>query len=305
MDKNKEKEELQRSIAEIMRDPAQRHSLAEFIVEYIEPNHIPTTLMSALLDTRVLNPGDLLVKKIVKGIKVHTMVPGQIPLKHEVTVSERANYVEDYAVTGVNVSEWDLKNGDVGTVESLRIRMQQAISDYFMTKVFTALSTIWTEANTPDNYTDCGGSVTATALEDMIDYINLHTPGAKAIVGTKAAITPITKFAAWTNDGTHYDASQDVINEIHRTGRVGMYYGVPLVEIPNPKNDPESNSFLVPSDKILIIGEKVGEFVTMGSPEYSQYTDPKPIPAMFVMQMMYRFGMIIDNAEGIGVLKVS
>jgi hypothetical protein len=49
-------------------------AIAQLMVEYIEPEHIATDFISMLLNTRSLNAGDSIVKKIRKGIKVHTLV---------------------------------------------------------------------------------------------------------------------------------------------------------------------------------------------------------------------------------------
>ena len=74
-----------------------REALAQMIVEYVAPGHIATDFISMLMNSRSLNPGDSLVKKIRKGINVRTLVPGAIHLANEITVSDRINYVLDGA----------------------------------------------------------------------------------------------------------------------------------------------------------------------------------------------------------------
>jgi hypothetical protein len=92
---------VKEAIAGLMQDKGKREALAELIVEYIEPQHVTNQVMNQILTTRNMNPGDQLIKKVRKGIKVWTHVPGSIGLQSEVTVSERANYILDYAIVGL------------------------------------------------------------------------------------------------------------------------------------------------------------------------------------------------------------
>lgn len=214
------------------------------------------------------------------------------------------NYILDGSIVSVTANDWELQSGELGTVDSIRNEMQASLRDHIMNKVFTALTTVWTASNTPANFTDVGTAVTKTALDAMIETINQTTAGAKAIVGTRSALQPIMTFVGWdTYSGT--DAMiQGLSEELRRTGWVGQYLGVPLVVVRQQYNNPEDYTALIPEDKILIIGENVGEFVTFGSPQISEYVDPKPVPPQWYLRLYQQYGMLIDNAMGIGVLKV-
>jgi hypothetical protein len=87
---------LKEAFASLVKE-GKREALAQLIVEYVQPEHIATDFISLLMNSRSLNPGDSLVKKIRKGIKVHTLVPGAIHMANEITVSDRINYVLDGA----------------------------------------------------------------------------------------------------------------------------------------------------------------------------------------------------------------
>lgn len=296
-------DKLKQAIAAIMVDKNRREALAEMIVEFVQPNHIVTDVIGLLLNTRQLNPGDSLVKKIRKGIDVRTLVPGQIPLASEITVSDRINYVLDTGIVKVTYNEWELESGEIGTVEEIRREMLLKLKDYYMTKVFTALSTVWNASNTPNNYTSVGGTITSTALEDAIDRINQTTPGAKAVVGVRSAMTPITKFGAFWNDGGSNTVGVDSqLEEIVQRGMLGKYYGVPLIVLDQVWDNLEDYNTLIPTDKVLVIGENVGEFITYGSEKSSQFDDPRVVPPQWVLQTYQQFGMLIWNAGGIYVI---
>lgn len=294
---------VKEAAAALMNDKSQRDSFAEMITEYVQPNHITTDFVGMLLNTRRLSPGDSLVKKLRKGLEVHTLVPGAIHMAHEVTVTDRVNYILDGADVKVTWNEWELESGEIGTVDEIRREMLAKLKDYFYNKVFTSLTTVWTAINTPSNFISLGTAVTATALENAIDRINETTPGVKAVIGTRAAMTPITKFGAFWNDGGSQWAGIDSqLQEVLQRGMLGRYYGAPLIAIDQIYDNLESYSPLLPTDKILVIGENVGEFITYGDVKTKQYDDPRPTPPQWFLELYQQFGMLIWNAQGIYVI---
>jgi len=300
MDTNKE---LNQAVAELMKS-GDRQALAEMIVEYIQPNHITIDFVSMLLNSRSLKPGDSLVKKLRKGLEVHTLVPGSIHLAHEITVSDRVNYVLDGSDVKATWNEWEMENGEIGTVDEIRTEMMAKLKDHWQNKVFTALSTVWTAVNTPSNFINVGGAITATALEDAIDRINETTGGVRAVVGSRAAMTPITKFGAFWSDtsGTKTAVSDPAVEEIRQTGMLGRYYGTSLVTLNQIYDNLEDYQPLIPTDKILVIGENVGEFVTFGDVKTKQYSDMRPTPPQWFMELWQQYSLMIWNAQGLYVL---
>lgn len=303
-----DEKQLKETVASFAKDRAQRDALAELIVEYIQPEHIATDFVSMLLNSRSLKKNDMLVKKVRKGINVRTLVPGAIHMASEVTVSERANYILDGADVKVTYNAWELEAGNIGTVDEIRAEMAAKLKDFYLNKVFTALSTVWTAGNTPSNFTSVGGAITATALETAIDQINQTTSGVKAVVGVRSAMTPITKFGAFWNDGNtvgtdaQWAGIDSQLREIVQRGMLGRYYGAPLVVLDQQWDNPEDYNSLLPTDKILVIGENVGEFITYGDVQRKQWEDMNPTPPQWFLELYQQFGMIIDNAMGIYVI---
>jgi len=300
--------ELKEAIASLAKDRGNREALAQMFVEYLEPGHITVDFVNLLLDSRSLKEGDSLVKKLRKGIKVYTLVPGSIHLKSEITVYERANYILDGLDVGVTYNEWEMNAGDIGTVDEIRGEMLAKLKDTFQQKVFTALSSIWTAVNTPNNYVDAGGAITATVLKNGIDYINRTTPGVKAVVGTRAALTPITQFGGFWNDGNTVGTDamwrglDPQLQEIMQTGWLGKWYGAPIVALDQIYDNFEDYNAFLPEDKVLIIGEKVGEFITYGNVNYKEWTDMRPTPPQWNLEFYQRFGIMIWKADGIYVI---
>jgi hypothetical protein len=300
-------EKFKEAVAAVIKDKSQREALAQLITEFINPNHITVDFISMLLNARSLAVGDSLVKKVRKGIKVFTFVPGAIPLKSEVMVVDRINYVLDGLQVGLLANEWDLESGDIGTVESMRAEALAKLRDAVLTKVFTALTTIWTAANTPLNFTDAGATITATALENAIDRINQTTSGAKAIVGVRSVLTPITKFGAFWNDGATSPTTFPVDSQMEKAvqdGFLGKFYGVPIVALNQIYNNVDDYTPLLPTTRVLVIGDNVGEFITYGPVRTKEWTDNEPTPPYWHWDAYTMFGMLITNANGLYSIKV-
>jgi hypothetical protein len=300
MDKKKKMEE---AIASLMKSN-DREAFAELMVEYVKPEHIATDFVGMLLNSRNLKAGDALVKKLRKGIEVRTLVPGSIHLASEITVTERMNWILDGADVKVTWNEWELEAGDIGSVEEMRGEMLAKLKDYFQNKVFTALTTVWTAVNTPNNFINAGGAITETILKDGIDYINQTVGKVKAVVGIRAALTPITTFGSFWKDtgGTNYHGVDSQLEEVMKTGWLGTYYGAEIIALDQQWDNPEDYNTLLPTDKILIIGENVGEFVTYDVAKWKQWTDMRPTPPQYFLELYQRFGLIIDKANGIYVV---
>ena len=298
---------LKESVAALMKDKTQRDALAQLFTEFIQPNHIVPDFVSLLLKSRNMKPGDALLKKVRKGIQVRTLVPGAMHLASEITVSERMNYILDGADVKVTANEWELASGELGTVAEIKNEMMAKLRDYYMGKVFTALTTVWTAANTPTNHTDIGAEVSASELKAAIDQINQTTGGVKAVVGLRSALTPITVFGAGWSDGTsaQLQAVPENIREIMSTGWLGRWYGAPIIALDQVYNNEVDYTAMLPTNKILVIGEDVGEFITYGTVNTKEWTDPRPTPPQWYYELYQQFGLIIDNARGIHVLEIT
>jgi hypothetical protein len=214
-------------------------------------------------------------------------------------------YSFDIADIAVNANEMEIASGELGSVQEIKGEMGAKLTDYYVGRGFTALSTVWTAATTTTNFTDAAGPLNAIALKGMINHINQTTGGAKLIVGSRAALTPITEFGTAWSDGVTNTASQNRINEVLQNGWLGTYYGVPVLVIEQSYNNFESYTKLIPEDKVLVIGSKVGQFVTYGPVNQKEYTDPRPTPPVWNYELWQQFSMIVLNAMGLGVIAVS
>jgi len=224
----------------------------------------------------------------------------------EVSVVDRANYHLSGIDVRVHANEWELESGELGTIGEIEAEMKAKIKDYFMTQVFTKLATLWSATNTPSNFINVGGALTATALETAINEVNYQVGAVRAVVGTRKAMTPITKFGNYVP----YDASPtswgvgipSAIEEISRTGFLGNYFGARIIGLDQIWDNEVDYTAQLPENKVLVIGENVGEFITYGDVKHKQWTNWEPTPPVYNTEFYLQFGMIIDRQIGIVVV---
>lgn len=297
---------VKKALSSLSQTEASRRELAAAMIEWIKPNHLTSDLISLFLDTRQLKAGDPIIKRLRKpGIKVRKMVPGTVHLADEIAVTERINYTFDSHIVKVMANQWDLERGDLGSVQEIREEMTAKLVDFYVGKVFALLSTVWNNVNTPSNYAEVATSLSKSALDTAIDYISYKTGGVKAIVGVKNTLLPLVDFAGYGTYDSHKQFSDEILTETLRNGWIGQYRGVRnILGLSQVWDDPESNSTLLPENYVLVIGNNAGEFVTYGEPKWKEYIDNQPTPPYFVMETYQEWGMVVDRAEAVYVIKV-
>ena len=291
---------------------------AEMIVETIEPQRVALQLFTDLfMPTRVLNPGDILVKRIEpRDVPVRVMVPGTKHLAWQLPPpSEVMSFGIDYLIAKVSYNMWQLRRGEVGDTLALQQRLYDALMDELVSRVIQLLSSVWSAGNTPDNFASVS-TLNDAAIEGMVENV-LRTAGSvRAIVGTRRALFPIYKFAGvfehtvsggTSPTNTQVVGIQSVLDEWSRTNRLGSFRGIRLVELPQVfKRGPGADYAkpLLPEDIILIIGDNAGEIILYGPTETQEHFDTSVEPPAYTLSLYQGFGMIVDYPERIGVIRL-
>lgn len=292
-----------------------RSAFAELVMEIIQPNHLSLELFNAFMPTTTKQPGDQRGRRVRRGrYPVYTMVPGTKHMHAVTHFEEQMTFSFDRLISGVSHSLWEIQSGEVGTVDQMRSDLRADIFDEIVTRIFNLLNTVWNGVDTPNNYTDASsGGVTATVLENMIENVLDATGNVRAIVGTRKALMPVYKFAQYrefvlTGTGTDRAAfTTEAFTEFLRTNRVSTYLGIPLIEIPQiyTQRLPNIKQRKIQDNRILVIGENVGEIALVEGTKYYDYTDPTTQPPNYVLFAEQDFGVLIDNVEGIGIIKTN
>ncbi len=301
-----DEKKLKEAIAQIAK--TDKSALAALIVEYVDPKHITHDIVGTFLNTRSLNPGDALVKKVRRGIEVRQLVPGQDTLASQITIKDVVTYNLDTAYAEVSHNEWEVESGEIGTVDEIRREMMAKLSDFYVVKVMNALYTLAT-INDSTNFWYVSSPITRSTLEDAIDSIADIAGNVKAVVGRRTALAPITKFAGYrvgvgATEAAGYPVPvSSALEEIRRTGWFGVYYGANFISLEQVWDNPYDRNGLIQDDLIVVIGDKCGEFISYGDVREDQWTDMQTAPPTWHIRIYQQFGLLFDRMENVGIIR--
>jgi hypothetical protein len=305
-----------------------RKAFAEVITEYVDPVYLSLDLMGQFMNTRELNVGDIHVKRFKGKYHVQQIVPGQITLGEQITIRDKAvNHNLDILSAKALYNELELKNGGPQfTPERVRADVKAALDEKLVMRTWNALGNIWNTANasaltipgaTYSNFIDASGALTETALNNAIDHVNYWSGGVRAIIGTEAALAPLSTFGQYkiigtnnqyvTTNGQPAGTFQNVSPFGNGPKAVESYRGVS--NIVRMKQIFDNTEFpptpLLPSTFVLVVGEDIGEFITYGGPQTKEWMDMEPTPPYWTYETWVQFGMMIWNARGIVKIAVT
>lgn len=315
-----DRRELQRAIAEVAPTAGVsgtgRSAFSDLIVETINPNHVGFEVFSAFMNVRSLNVGDQLVRRLRRtGYPVRTMVPGTTHLSDVLYPGTQSiTYAIDYLITKMRMNLWELRRGELGSIELFREEMERALIDEIVARVVSLIGSTWDGTTSRTNYVDATSTgVTVTILDNMIETVLAKAGSVRAIVGSHAAFLPIYR----SNGVIEHTVSggstptaipvPEILLEWKRTGRLSTFRGIPLIELPQiyKRTADGFDTPLIDHSKLLVIGDNAGEVVLYGGVETQESTDLTTEPGDYVLAMWRGFGMILDALENIGVIKVN
>lgn len=316
------RDELKKALAgaaqSIGAQPGVKSKFAEVITEVIEPNRLTLDFFSSFMPTRQLQFGDSLLKVVKnRGFPVRTMVPGTNHLADQFLPPKQntLTYGLDTIIAKTRYSLWELRRGELGTIDQFRSQMEDALIDNLVSRVQNLIASTWTASNTPSNYVTTA-SLSETVLENMINTVLERAGSVKAIVAPRKLLLPIYKMAGvveWvhttgTNAGeTTVIPIQSILEQWKRGGNVTVFRGIPLVELPQIFENTADNFTrkLVDDTQVLVIGDNAGEVVLYGGIESQEHIDTSIEPPDYSLAIWRSFGMIIDAPENIGIIKVT
>ena len=325
---NRISESERRALAETFaKDKA---AFAEVITEYVDPVYLTLDLASVFMGTKEMRFGEMLVRTFKGKYHVQQIVPGQKTLGEQITVRNSAlSYNLDILSAKALYNTLELEHGGPAySPETVRSDVQKALAEKILMRSWNALANIWTQANAgaltitgsaTSNFIDAAGPLTSTALDAAIDHVNFWTPGVKTIIGTEAALAPLTTFGQYRlisgsntdNYVTINGQGEGTFNNVSPFG--GTSYGVEsyrgvsnIVRVKQIFDDTEYPPRpILPNDFVLVIGEDIGQFITYGGPQFKEYIDNEPTPPYWTYETYVQFGMMIWNALGVVKIKVT
>lgn len=308
---------------------ADRAAFAEVITEYVDPVYLTLDLAGTFFNTRAMNFGEVHVKSFKGKYHVQQIVPGQITLGEQITVRNKAvSYNLDILGAGAMYNELEMRHGGPAyTPETVRSDVQKALAEKLLLRSWNALANVWNSTNATaltipgsanSNFIDASGPLTSTVLDAAIDHVNYWSPGVKTIIGTEAALAPLSTFGQYNLiSGSLSDNYVQIDGRpaftFQNVSPFGGNYGVEsyrgVTNIVRVKQIFDESEFppkpLLPTDFILVVGDDIGEFITYGGVETKEWTDMEPTPPYWHYFIYQQFGMMIWNARGLVKIKVT
>lgn len=310
------------ALAELAR--TDRSAFAEIITEYVDPVYLTLDIASTFMNTREIQLGEVFVKRFKGKYHVQQIVPGQITLSEQITIKDKAVATNlDILAAKAGYNTLELQNGGPQfTPETIRGDVQKALQEKILMRTWDALANIWNSGNSSaltitgsstSQYIDAGGPLTSSALDAAIDHVNYWSGSVRSIIGTEAALAPLTTFGQYQiisgSNSDNYVAQNGqpalTIQNVSPFGNgskaVETYRGVTnIVRVKqifdNTEYPPKP---LLPTNFVLVVGDDIGEFFTYGGPQTKEYTDMNPTPPYWNYETWLQFGMMIWNARGI------
>lgn len=200
--------------------------------------------------------------------------------------------------------------GEIGTADSIRNEMIMKLSDYYQSKVMNALYTLAT-INDSKNFYYTSGDITRSMIETAIDEVADTAGSVRNVVGRRTALAPITKFAGYRHPaggsetgGKGIVGVDSALEEIRRTGWFGQYYGANFVALDQIYDNPYDRNALIRDDLIVVIGDRVGEFITYGDVITDEWTDMATAPPTWHVRIYQQFGFLFDNLENVVIIRL-
>lgn len=167
-------------------------------------------------------------------------------------------------------------------------------TDAFKNTMFAEIfSTIDTGITSGGNFINAAGTKpTSTEMDQVALYINDRAErGEGVIVALSKYIQAVSKFTGFVSD--------ELINEVHRTGRLGTYDGISLVPISSAKKLGSGN-LLIPDSRIFGICGKVGTLDMKGEIKtYQDADNNKEVYHLMFKDFTFGYGFNAQALENI------
>ena len=268
--------------------------IAQLVTQYIEDDYNDFDIISEIFEVKNFRLGDEpLFKTHKKGIVAYETAPNAYVPKSE-------NYETEFTMNFTNLGVrptcllQDLKTGRVDSLAALIKDAKEARVNKRMAMVWELLAQTYNGTHNTENYFK-GNTLTKEVLDKAINRVRKKTGLRPVIIGDYDLLTKIESF-----DG--FSALEPVYTEVRNNGLLGMYRGCKLVYLPEIL-DKVTGKSAVPTDKIMVVGKKIGYAGTKGDMITEQGKDIDDMS--WSCRIDQRVGQVITKPEGIAVVEIS
>lgn len=291
-DKNVAKAE--KCLAQMFRTESGREEVADIVKLALEDEYNKFDISPRIFDTKHFKYGDNpLFKTKKKGIKAYWTAPNSyVPMSRnyqtEITMQFESLGVRPEA----SLSE--LKTGRLDSLASLIKDGKDAIETALYRKVYEVIAQAYNATSNKDNYL-ATNALTAESLDKAINRIRKKVGGTPTIIADFDLCTQIEGF----NGFKQLEWSSEEIND---KGFLGKYRGCPILYLPEII-DPVTQTSIIPTNKMFVVGRKIGYAATYGDTDVMQETNIND--KSWDVRVDKETGYVVTKPEGLFCIEIT
>lgn len=286
--------EASKLIAKMAATDEGRTELAEIVKIALEDAYNKFDIIPMLFETRHFNLGDKpMFKTHKKGIKAYWTAPNAYVPKSQNYETEIFMTFEALGVRPDCLLS-DLKTGRVDSFAALIANGREAIEIAIYQKIYELLAQVYNATGSgKDNQSSVTNKLTKDALDAAINKVRKKVGGAPTIIADYDLCTQIESFDGFT---------EIALEEIRNHGLLGKYRGCNIVYLPEIL-DPVTQNSIVPTDKLFVVGRKIGCYGDYADMDFMQEQDIND--KSWNCRIDKEMGACVTRPEGIFVITVT
>lgn len=286
--------EASKLIAKMATTEAGRTELAEIVKIALEDTYNKFDIIPMLFETRHFALGERpMFKTHKKGIRAYWTAPNSyVPMSQnyetEIFMSFESLGVRPECLLS------DLKTGRVDSFAALIADGREAIEIAIYHKIYELLAQVYnTTGSAKDYHSTVATKLTKTVLDEAINKVRKKVGGAPTIIADYDLCTAIEGFDGFT---------EIALEEIRNHGLLGKYRGCNIVYLPEIL-DPVTQKSIVPTDKMFVVGRKIGVYGDYADMDFMQETNIND--KSWNCRLDKEMGACITRPEGIHVIEIT
>nr|DAW19850.1 MAG TPA: Major capsid protein [Caudoviricetes sp.] len=291
-------DEWARKIGETGNDP--EHEIAAFITRTVNDEfyNAPDELMDMLFDRGTIGEFDdyeATVEPIKNTLVAHEAAKGgNVPASYLDISVLKPQWKNKQLET--KLSYVDLRKNGWKSVALLTDYAMRALENARFADIFGAIDAGISMG--AENYiNEAGKTVSQATAEALALYVNDRAEGDGVIVALSKYVQQISKLPGFDSDS--------MLDEIHRTGRLGMYDGVNLFPISGAKKL-ATGGLLVPDKRVFGISGKIGTLDMRGEVHtYETMDNNKEVVNLKIADFTYGYSFNKDTLENVCKVVIS
>lgn len=247
-----------------------------------------------IVEKRHFNIGDEVKFRTHKnGIRAYWTAPNAYVPKSESYETEFGMNFENLGVRPHCLMS-DLKIGKVSSYAALLTEGKEAIQTALRVKIVKIITQTYNATKNKDNYFPTNAFDKET-LDKAIRRVRKKTGVNPVLIGDYDLMSQIETFIG-------FDQTDEKYKELRDKGIIGRYRGCDIIYLPEIIDDVTGKS-LIPTNKVFVVGKKIGYEATRGESDVMQSADIND--KSWECRYDREVGYVITKPEGLALIEVT